>query len=65
MVGKLVGGAFKIFFKILLKIPVIGEPLAKALLFFIDNLIKAIKRLPYVVGGAFAIYITCVYLGIL
>ena len=57
MVGKLIGGAFKIFFKILLKTPVIGEPLNKALLFFFDNLTKAIKRLPYVVGGAFAIYV--------
>ena len=61
MIGKLVGGTFKI----LLRIPVIGEPLTNALLFFIDNLIKAIKRLPYVVVGAFALYVVCLYLGIL
>lgn len=53
MIGKILGGTYKILAKILVRIPIIGRPLYNAIDFFMLNLIKALTRLPYVLGGIF------------
>lgn len=65
MIGKILGGTFKILAKTLVRIPIIGMPIFNILVFFFDNLFKAIKRLPYVIGGAFVIFIILMFMGVI
>lgn len=65
MIGKILGGTFKIVAKAIYATPVIGKPIFNALVFFFDNLFKAIKRLPYVIGGIFVLWFALSFFGVL
>lgn len=64
MIGKIIGGTFKITMKALYRIPFIGKPFVNSLLFLFENLGKAIRRLPYVIGGIFVLWIALGLFGV-
>jgi hypothetical protein len=65
MIGKLVGGTFKVLMRIISVIPFIGDPLVRFICFFVENLFQAIRKLPYVIGGLFVVWFALSLLGII
>ena len=65
MIGKIIGGTYKIVAKAIYATPIIGKPTYRALEFFMVNLFKAIKRLPYVIGGIFVLWFGLSFFGVL
>lgn len=63
--GKLIGGIVKIILTIISYIPFIGTPLANAIMFILENLFAVIKKLPYIIGGAFAIAVILILMGVI
>ena len=63
--GKLIGGLVKIILTIISYIPFIGTPLVNAIIFILDNLISLIKKLPYIIGGAFVIACILILMGVI
>lgn len=63
--GKLIGGIVKIILTIISYIPFIGTPLANAIMFILENLISVIKKLPYIIGGAFVIAVILILMGVI
>jgi len=63
--GKLIGGIVKIILTIISYIPFIGTPLAKAIVFVLENLFSLIKKLPYIIGGAFVIAVILIMMGVI
>lgn len=63
--GKLIGGIVKIILTIISYIPFIGTPLVNAIIFILENLFAVIKKLPYIIGGAFAIAVILILMGVI
>ena len=63
--GKLIGGIVKIILTIISYIPFIGTPLVNAIIFILENLFAVIKKLPYLIGGAFVIVIILSLMGVI
>jgi len=63
--GKLIGGIVKIIVSIIAYIPFIGTPLAKTIVFILENLFSLIKKLPYIIGGAFVIAVILIMMGVI
>ena len=63
--GKLIGGIVKIIVGIIAYIPFIGTPLAKTIVFILENLFAVIKKLPYIIGGAFVIAVILIMMGVI
>ena len=63
--GKLIGGLVKIILTVLTYIPFIGTPLAKTIVFILENLISLLVKLPYIIGGAFAIACILILMGVI
>lgn len=65
MIGTLIGETFKITLKTIRLIPFIGRPFTKTILFITENLIAAITKLPYIIGGLLILAIALMLLGII
>ena len=65
MIGKLVGGTFKVLMRIIGVIPFIGDPLVRFICFFIDNFFKAVRNLFIVICVALAIFVALTVLGVI
>tara|TARA_B110000858_G_C17618782_1_gene387998 strand:- start:310 stop:504 length:195 start_codon:yes stop_codon:yes gene_type:complete len=63
--GKLIGGIVKIILTIISYIPFIGTPLVNAIIFILENLFAVIKKLPYLIGGAFVIVMILSLMGVI
>ena len=63
--GKLIGGLVKIILTIISYIPFIGTPLVNAIVFILENLISLLVKLPYIIGGAFAIACILILMGVI
>lgn len=63
--GKLIGGIVKIILTIISYIPFIGTPLVNAIVFILENLISLLVKLPYIIGGAFAIACILILMGVI
>ena len=63
--GKLIGGIVKIILTIISYIPFIGTPLVNAIIFILENLFAVIKKLLYIIGGAFAIAVILILMGVI
>lgn len=64
MIGTLIGETFKIALKTIRLIPFIGRPITKIILFVTENLMAAIAKLPYVIGGLFILAFVLALFGI-
>lgn len=64
MIGTLIGETFKIVLKTIRLIPFIGRPITKTILFVTENLLAAIAKLPYVIGGLIILAIALMFFGV-
>jgi hypothetical protein len=72
MIGKVIGGLFKVVAKTLVaikraigNIPVIGKPIESTIEFLALNLWRAIKRLPYAVVALVVVFVGLGYIGLI
>tara|TARA_B110000503_G_scaffold136749_1_gene219698 strand:- start:1474 stop:1671 length:198 start_codon:yes stop_codon:yes gene_type:complete len=65
MIGKLIGGTFKVLMRIISVIPFIGAPLVRFICFFVENFIKAVRNLFIVICVALAIFVVLTLLGVI